>query len=257
MALKTPKLDPALGAAVDTARAAAEASSHVFGVGDWIDVVAEDDRVVTHHFACTHPAYAGWRWSVTLARASRAKNVTVDEVLMVPGPDAVVAPRWVPWVERIQDGDVKPGILMPTPDDDLRLVPGYTGGEFAADADPAEMAQERAVVAELGLGRERLLSDVGRADAAERWLDGEGGPHNEMTRQAPGLCVTCAYFVRLQGGLGMQFGACANQYSPSDGRIVSTDHGCGGHSDVVEPTAEAVLPAPVWDTISVDHLLFD
>lgn len=257
MAAKTPKLDPAVADARDLAREAAEASSHVFGVGEWLEVVPEGDRVATHYFATTHPGYVGWRWAVTLTRAARAKAATVDEVMMVPGPDALVAPAWIPWSERIEGGDVKPGLLLPTPDDDPRLMPGYTGGEHAADADPAEMAHERAVVAELGLGRERVLSDVGRADAAERWIEGDGGPHNEMTHQAPGPCVTCAYFVRLSGGLGLQFGACANQFSPSDGRVVSVDHGCGGHSDVVEPTREAELPPPVWDTITVDNLLFD
>ena len=43
------------------------------------------------------------------------------------------------------------GLLMPAGPDDVRLEPGYTGGESAADADPAEESLARAVVAELGL----------------------------------------------------------------------------------------------------------
>ena len=125
------------------------------------------------------------------------------------------------------------------------------------DVVTAEWAQTRAVVAELGLGRERVLSAYGRQEAAERWQAGDGGPHNAMTRQAPGICQGCAYFVRLSGSLGRQFGACANEQSPSDGQIVSVDHGCGAHSDVVASNRGVELPQPVWDTISIDFSLFD
>ena len=48
--------------------------------------------MVTHFFACPHPGYQGWRWSVTVARASRAKVVTVDEVVLLPGEGALLGP---------------------------------------------------------------------------------------------------------------------------------------------------------------------
>lgn len=254
---KSPKLDPAIADAVDVARAAAEEAASIVGVGEHLEITVEDDRVATHWFDCPHPGYVGWRWAVTLVRASRAKVVTVNEVNLLPGPDALVAPAWIPYADRIQAGDVAPGVVMPTADDDPRLEPGYTGGEDAADADPVEASLTRAVVAELGLGRERILSDFGRGEAAERWLEGDGGPDNAMTRQAPAPCVTCGYFVRLQGRLGAIFGACTNQYSQSDGRVVSVDHGCGAHSDVVAEERGVELPSPVWDTITVDQGLFD
>lgn len=254
---KGPELDAACAAAVDVALAAARARSGVMTVGEHVGVVPEGTRVATHYFACTHPGYPGWRWSVTVARASRAKVVTIDEVCLVPGEGSLLAPPWVPWAERIQAGDVAPGILMPTADDDPRLEAGFTGGDHARDADPAEWQQMRAVVAELGLGRERVLSGFGRDEAADRWVDGDGGPHNAMTRQAPGACQECAYFIRLAGALGQHFGVCANEYSPRDGAIVTVDHGCGAHSDVVEPSRDGDLPRPVWDTIGVDELIFD
>lgn len=251
------KLDPALAAAVDEARLAAEETGSLFGVGDHLGVVVEDDRVVSHRFACPHPGYPGWEWWVTMVRASRAKALTVDEVVLMPGAGALTAPHWVPWEERIRPGDVQPGVLMPTAPEDPRLEPGYTGGEDAADTDPAEATATRAVVAELGLGRERVLSLQGRDETAERWLEGQGGPDTSMAHQAPAPCATCGYFVRLQGRLGAIFGACTNVYSPSDGRIVAVDHGCGAHSDVAVPQQGVELPLPVWDTISVDKSLFD
>jgi Protein of unknown function (DUF3027) len=256
---RTTKADPACLAAVDQALAAAVEAAGVMGVGEHLGAVAEDDRVVSHFFACPHPGYRGWRWSVTVARASRAKVVTVDEVVLLPGEGALGAPSWVPWAERIQPGDVTPGLLMPAAGDDVRLVPGYTGGEAAADAEPADQSLVRAVVAELGLGRERLLSPEGRDEAAERWLAGDGGPDNQMTGQAPGVCETCGFFVRLQGQLGVMFGVCANAYSPSEAAVVSVDHGCGAHSNAPLEDRVEELPAPVWETIEWDSpiSLFD
>lgn len=257
MATKAPELDAACAAAVDVARTAADRRSGVMGVGEHLEVLCEDTRVATHYFACTHAGYRGWRWAVTVARASRAKVVTVNEVCLVPGPDSLVAPKWVPWSDRIQPGDVAPGVLMPTADNDLRVEAGFTGGSELRDSDPAEWLQQRLVVNELGLGRERVLSKYGRDEAVERWIEGDGGPHNAMTKQAPGVCVDCAYFIRLSGEAGRVFGVCANEFSQADGKVVSVDHGCGAHSDVPEPSRGVELPRPVWDTISVDDMLFD
>ncbi|GAA1721090.1 DUF3027 domain-containing protein [Propioniferax innocua] len=253
---RRPKLDPACAEAIDFARDAV-AEVAIVDVGEHLGMTAEADRVVTHRFACDHPGYPGWYWAVTVVRASRAKKVTINEVVLLPGEGALLSPEWVPWEERVEPGDLQPGMVEPTPDNDPRLEPGYTAGEHAADADPAEASWTRAIVAELGLGRERVLSIEGRSEAAERWISGDGGPRNEMTKQAPADCLSCAYFVRLTGALGHTFGVCANGHAPSDGRVVSVDHGCGAHSDVVADHREAARPAPVWDTIDEDQNLFD
>lgn len=254
---RAPKMDAVTAEAVDQAREAAVEHAKDFGVGEHIGVVAEGERVVTHLFDCPHPGYRGWRWAVTMVRASRAKKATINEIVLLPGDDALLAPGWVPWSDRIQAGDVAPGTLLPTPDNDPRLEPGFTGGELAADADPAEWSQTRALVNEFGLGRERVLSSYGRAVAAERWVAGDGGADNQYTRQAPANCVSCAYFVRLQGNLGRMFGACSNEFSPFDAQVVSVDHGCGGHSNVVAEERGIELGEPVFDTIGVDENLFD
>lgn len=251
------KLDSVTAAAVDLARAAAVETGGAHSVGDHIKVVAEDERVVTHFFACLLPGYRDWRWAVTLVRASRARVATINEVVLLPGEDALLAPAWVPWEERIQAGDISPGMLMATPDNDPRLEPGFAATDLPADADPAEWSQLRTTVAELGLGRERVLSRAGRDAAAERWLAGAPGSEDDGSRHAPAGCSSCGYFVPLRGSLGTLFGACANEYSPSDARVVSLDHGCGGHSDVVAGERPRELPAPVFDTIGIDQQLFD
>ncbi len=252
------KPDAVTAASVELARAAAVEAAGDFGVGEHLGVTPEGERVVTHLFACDHQSYSDWHWAVTLVRALRAKVPTVNEVVLLPGDGALLAPEWVPWSDRIQAGDVSPGTLLPTPDNDPRLEPGYTGGEDATDADPAELSMTRVLVAELGLGRTRVLSSTGRGDAAERWLTGDPGPENPASRLAPGACLTCGYFVRLAGGLGTMFGACTNEFSPFDAQVVSVDHGCGGHSDVVAEERGIELGDPVFDTITIDEQnLFD
>ena len=111
-------------------------------VGDHLGVTADGDRVVTHLFACLDPAYRGWRWAITVARASRAKAVTVDESLLLPGPDALLAPDWVPWRERVRPGDLGVGDLLPAPPDDERLVPAVSleGDDGVLDWDETDWA---------------------------------------------------------------------------------------------------------------------
>ncbi|AXG79471.1 DUF3027 domain-containing protein [Streptomyces paludis] len=122
--------------AVDLARSAAEEAAAPGVVGEHVSAVAEGDRVVTHFFECKEMGYRGWRWAVTVTRASRAKVVTLDETVLLPGPDSLLAPEWVPWSERLRPGDMGPGDLLPTEADDLRLEPGYAG-EDAGDEAPA------------------------------------------------------------------------------------------------------------------------
>lgn len=254
----TTKTDTVLAAAVDVALTAATHQAGDFGVGEYLGCELEGERLLTHYFACPHSGYRGWRWAVTLTRPPRARTATVDEVVLVPGDDALLATEWVPWADRVRPDDVTPGTLLPTADNDPRVEPGFTGGEMAADEDPAEWSATRDIVSDLGLGRERVLSHEGRSRAVERWLGGEGGPDNASTRHAPGLCVECAYFQRITGSLGVLFGVCTNEYSPRDAKVVSIDHGCGGHSNVVADQRGVDLPAPVYDTIGADDkAIFD
>ena len=224
------QVDPQCAAAVDLAR---DAAVEVAGpaVGDHLGVEAEDDRVVTHSFATTQPAYRGWRWAVTVARADGSDSVTVDDVVLLPGSGALLAPEWVPWSDRVSPGDLTPGDLLPPPADDPRLVPSY------ADVDAEQLPFD--LHRELGLGRPRVLSLDGRADAAERWYEGPGGPGTPMAKAAPGRCADCGFLTPLAGALGRVFGACANALAPDDGRVVALTHGCGAHSETVVEFVES------------------
>ena len=247
--------------AVDLALSAAQCAAQPEPVGEYLGAEAEADRVVTHYFDCTGAAYRGWRWAVTVARASRSRHVTIDETVLVPGPDAVMAPEWVPWSERLRPGDLGPGDLLPTGADDPRLEPGYTGAEepladsavaprasdLADLADTEEITVETLtatsagciadVATEIGMARPRVLSRFGLEAAADRW-ESSYGPHTTIAQAAPAHCATCGFLVPIAGSLRQAFGLCANEYSPADGHVVSLAFGCGGHSEA------AVMPTP-------------
>ncbi|MET9427364.1 DUF3027 domain-containing protein [Streptomyces sp. NPDC003036] len=268
---RTPAPDRLCAEAVDLAREAAEEVAAPGVVGEHAGVVAEGDRVVTHFFASHEPGYRGWRWAVTVARASRAKNVTLDEVVLLPGSDALLAPEWVPWSERLRPGDLGPGDLLPTEQDDLRLEPGYTGedepppnspvseevAELAAaeDADFVSRTPSRGAIAavaeELGMRRARVLSRYGLHVAADRWEESFGAK-TPMAQAAPASCASCGFLVPLGGSLRLAFGVCANEFSPADGRVVSLGYGCGGHSEAaVMPKPPRPAP-PVLDSMGAD-----
>ncbi|MFI6084114.1 DUF3027 domain-containing protein [Streptomyces sp. NPDC051217] len=259
--------------AVDLARSAAEEAAAPGVVGEHVAVVSEGDRVVTHLFECKEMGYRGWRWAVTVARASRSKLVTLDETVLLPGPDSLQAPEWVPWSDRLRPGDMGPGDLLPTEAEDLRLEPGYSGEDTPppnsavpdavtpqalAELVEAEDAEETdrgvvpaadegtplsvrgtiaAVAEELGMRRARVLSRYGLHIAADRW-DEAFGAKTPMAQAAPAPCVSCGFLLPLAGSLRQAFGVCANEFSPADGRVVSLAYGCGGHSEA------AVMPTP-------------
>ena len=243
------KADTVAMAAVETAREALLAEVDAADVGDHLGAEAEGERVVTHLFDCRRPGYVGWRWSVTVVRASRQKAVTVAEIVLVPGADAIVAPTWVPYRERIQPGDLSPGDLLPVADDDPRLVPTYSFGDDPLD--PDARAQIRTVAKDLGLGRIRTLSPEGHELAAQRWYDGDSGPDSALAQSAPEPCSTCGFLVRISGSLAESFGVCANGDANDDGRVVAFNHGCGAHSEV--RLAKRHEPQPLPDHV-IDEL---
>jgi len=219
------ELAAVLTGAVNQARAAVEEFSGPDAVGDYLGVTYEDPNAATHRFLAHLPGYQGWQWAAVVAACPGAEHATISEVVLIPGPTALLAPEWVPWEQRVRPGDLSPGDLMAPAADDPRLVPGYT-----ASGDP----QVDETAAEFGLGRRWVMSPWGRSEAAERWHTGDYGPDSAMARSTKRMCRDCGFFLPLAGSLGSMFGICGNELS-ADGHVVHKRYGCGAHSDTSAP----------------------
>ena len=194
-------------------------------VGADVSVEIDDDgRVETYLFEAHLAGYKGWRWCVTIAIVDKKSEATICDVVVLPGPDALLAPEWVAYRDRIQPGDVGVGDIVPSSLDDTRLVPSIHS--LIADEELDAMQ-----VFELGLGRARVMSIEGRDQASKRWYESDRGPQSPIAQSAPKPCSSCAFFLPIAGSLRASFGVCANAISPEDARVVSVDHGCGAHSE--------------------------
>jgi hypothetical protein len=227
-------LEAVLMGAVELARAAIIEFSGEDTLGEYLGASLEDPTAATHRFLAVMPGYRGWQWAVVVAACPGATHATISEVVLVPGPTALLAPKWVPWQERLRQGDLSPGDLLAPPADDPRLVPGYM-----ATGDP----QIDEVAVEVGLGRRRVLGEWGRTDAAQRWHDGDHGPGSAMARSTRRVCRDCGFYVPLAGSLGLMFGVCANEFA-ADGHVVESEYGCGAHSDTPQPPGTG---SPLFD----------
>jgi hypothetical protein len=241
--------DAVLVDSVDAARdAAIEAAGDASVVGTHRTTHETPGGVATHAFACELPGYRGWVWEVAVARAPEADRATICEAHLIPADDALLAPPWVPYEERVLPGDLEPGMTLPFLPEDPRLVQGLA----VTDDDDSDAI----ALWELGLGRERVLGPTGRDEAAERWHGGSHGPMAPAAIAATASCATCAFLLPLAGSMRGLFGACANEWSVSDGEVVSMDHGCGAHSqtDVEKQGARWPADEPVVDTMDIDPL---
>lgn len=222
--------------AVDVARAALEELGEG-AVGEHVGVQALGRNVATHRFAADVPGYSGWEWNAVLACASGSRHVTVNEVALVPAPtgEALQAPEWVPWVDRILPGDLGPGDVMPPAPDDERLTD-----------DPREAAVVK------GRDTKRLLSRRGLDDALRRWRTGDFGPTSEFAEKATLHCSSCAFYLPVGEPAGANFGVCANEFS-ADGHVVHATYGCGAHSDT---PADTILDEDTPDAFDDERPIF-
>lgn len=100
------KPDAVLAAAVETARAGLLEVAPAEQIGSYVGAFPDAERLVTHRFESLRPGYNGWHWYATVARVPRGKAATVCEVGLLPSENAVLAPEWLPWSERLRPEDV-------------------------------------------------------------------------------------------------------------------------------------------------------
>jgi hypothetical protein len=197
------------GAAELARSAAIEDSKNETFVGSLLSVDTDDDHIATYLFQAFLPGYVDWRWAVTVAKVDQDSPATVCDVVLLPGPDSLRAPEWIPYSARVTKEDVSAGTIVPTEVDDARLVPASAVLPGDEDLDLHELF-------ELGAGRMRVLSIEGRDQAAKRWIEGDRGPNTDIARWAPKNCGSCGFYLPISGSLRQAFGACANAISPED-----------------------------------------
>ena len=249
-------------------------------VGDFVEAIDLGDNVTDFRFESRVRGYEGWQWSVTLYHDVELDHWTVNESSLVPTDKALRPPKWIPWKDRLEPGDLAVTDSIGTDPDDPRMEEGFRKTQDAETSDDTEdkpsvadeTVQEPAMdgnasdesekmdvsedseqpvtseedveeaVEEFDLSRRHVLTPLGRSQTAKRWYEGPHGPKSLSTKTADGNpCSTCGFFIPLKGELNLLFGVCANKWSPDDGRVVSIDHGCGEHSEIDPPE-----PSHLW-----------
>ena len=98
-----PVVDEVLLASVGLARAALLQITPAATIGEVVGSSAVEDHVLALHFESKLPGYPGWHWTVALSRIDDSSEPNVLEVEMLPGEQALIAPDWLPWSERLAE----------------------------------------------------------------------------------------------------------------------------------------------------------
>ena len=72
-------------------------------VGEFLDEKETEKGVFEVRFENKVKGYANWFWVVTITQPDKRKPALVSEVNLLAGPDALLAPAWVPWAERLAE----------------------------------------------------------------------------------------------------------------------------------------------------------
>ena len=87
---------------LEVARAAATQNAGEKAVSNFVELIDEGDGAYSFVVEAKLEGYQGWLWSVTLFD-SGDESPTISEVVLLPGEQALLAPAWVPWSERLAD----------------------------------------------------------------------------------------------------------------------------------------------------------
>ena len=136
---RTSKVDEILAAAKDVALQGVREIAPAHAIGLVHHVRAEEERLSTHLFECTLPGYRGWFWFATLSRAPRSRVATICEVGLLPGDDALIAPDWVPWADRVRPEDLQENAAQEnTEQENAESAEVAEAEESAESGEPAE-----------------------------------------------------------------------------------------------------------------------
>ena len=148
---RTSKVDEILAAAKDVALQGVQEIAPAHAIGLVHHVRAEEERLSTHLFECTLPGYRGWFWFATLSRAPRSRVATICEVGLLPGDDALIAPDWVPWADRVRPEDLEENSAQ----------------ENAESAETAEVEESAELAENKAEENESAVEETAEAESAE------------------------------------------------------------------------------------------
>lgn len=69
--------------------------------GEFVDEKEIEKGAIDVRFKCLMRGYEGWHWVITLTQVDKRKPAMIAETNLMAGEDAVLAPDWVPWAERL------------------------------------------------------------------------------------------------------------------------------------------------------------
>ena len=153
---RTSKVDEILAAAKDVALQGVQEIAPAHAIGLVHHVRAEEERLSTHLFECTLPGYRGWFWFATLSRAPRSRVATICEVGLLPGDDALIAPDWVPWADRVRPEDLEENAAQ-----ESTVQENAESAETAEAEESAEPAENKAEE------NESAVEETAEAESAE------------------------------------------------------------------------------------------
>ena len=160
------------------ARAAAVESHGKTAVGELSHTEQEaQDGVLTYFFESKLKGYPDWHIAVTLF--IDGWDATVSEVVFAPGQTSLVAPKWIPWSERLADYKALQAALEAEAAAAAALAEDETDEDDedidaeGADVEDTEVAE--ADEAEEAPAAELAVADVPEAVEAEDEADSAGG----------------------------------------------------------------------------------
>ena len=164
---------------LDLARAAAVENATEKSVSSFVELIDEGDGAFSFVFESKLEGYQGWLWSVTLYD-SGDEAPTISEVVLLPGENALLAPAWVPWSERLADWkalqveleaqaalDAAEAAEGAEDDDDADEIEDVEVDDEDDDAEDDELSESEASESEDSTGVELASTDFEPGEDAE------------------------------------------------------------------------------------------
>ena len=170
----------------------------------------------THRLPGQAARLSGLAVAAVVAAHPGADHATISEVVLVPGPTALLAPSWVPWENRVRAGDLGPGDLLAPPPDDPGWCPDTPQAATPrSTTSPSRSAWAAGRCWARGPGRHRRA--LARRRSRSRCADGAGDQAGLPRLWLHGSAGR---------GAGHHVRVCCNELS-ADGHVVDFEYGCG------------------------------